>query len=76
MSKTLYTASYCHQQAAETDDIARATGDQPDIFTGAKLMELLDYAERTERKLRAKGKAHETEVIGQVISILRRRLAH
>lgn len=60
----------------EDIDFENATDIFVSIFTDADLMEVLEHAERTKRNLRAMGKAHETEVMGRVISILRRRLSH
>jgi hypothetical protein len=64
--------------AKRTDDIdfEDATNIFVSIFPDASLAEVLEHAERAERNFRAWGKAHETEVMGRVISIIRGRLSH
>jgi hypothetical protein len=57
-------------------DFEEATDIFVGIFPGASLAEVLEHAERAERNLSAWGKAHETEVMGRVISTIRRRLSH
>jgi len=57
-------------------DFEEATDIFVGIFPGATLADVLEHAERAQRNFTAWGKAHEREVMGRVISIIRRRLAH